>query len=302
MPGRHATSPNRHRCDEAAVPCSGARWRRQIPKPIRIIQLSDIHFGAEDPAAVNAAADYVTRTAFDLLLVTGDITQLGHHGEFALAGAWLATLPGPKLATPGNHDTPWFGFLERITAPFQRYERAIGPAAQGEFMSPVLAAWACNSARGWQVRLNWSKGEVGRRQTENAIRHLRTASSEAARVLICHHPLVELPGAPMTSRVRGGRQAAAQIAGAGVDLVVTGHLHVPFVQPLPFADGLTYAVGAGTLSLRERGAPPSFNVIEIDGDNLCVTAMAWKDQRLEPDQIWRAPLRARAAGAIGRRR
>ena len=204
----------------------------QIPDPVRIIQLSDIHFGAEDHAAVDAAADYVMRTAFDLLLVTGDITQLGHHEEFASAEAWLAKLPGPQLATPGNHDTPWFGFLERVAAPFRRYERAIGPAAHAEFMSPGLAAWACNSARGWQVRLNWSKGEVGRRQTEKAIRHLQSAGSGAARILICHHPLVELPGGPMTSRVRGGRQAAAKVAGAGVDLVVTGHLHVPFVQPL----------------------------------------------------------------------
>jgi 3',5'-cyclic AMP phosphodiesterase CpdA len=260
--------------------------------PLRLIQLSDIHFGAEDTAAVRAAAAYVNSTPFDLLLVTGDVTQLGHHAEFTSAKDWLASLPGPKLATPGNHDTPWFGLFERVIAPFKRYQCAIGPT-ESQFTNSGLAVWALNSARGWQVRLNWSKGEVNRLQTRRAIRHMRSAAPDMMRILICHHPLIEIPDEPITSRVRGGRRAARKFAEAAFDLVVTGHLHKPFVHALPFGDGLSYAVGAGTLSRRERGAPPGFNVIEIDGERLSVTAMAWSDGRLEADQVWSVPLRPR---------
>jgi 3',5'-cyclic AMP phosphodiesterase CpdA len=260
--------------------------------PLRLIQVSDIHFGAEHAAAVEATADYIRATPFDLLLMTGDITQLGHHAEFAAAKDWLASLPGPQLAAPGNHDTPWFGLLERVTAPFQRYQQAIGPT-ESKFTRPDLTVWSLNSARGWQVRLNWSKGEVGRLQTNRALRHLRSAAPEAARILICHHPLTEVPGEPITSRVRGGRRAARKFAEAHVDLVVTGHLHQAFVHALPFGDGLSYAVGASTLSHRERGAPPGFNVIEIDGERLSVTAMAWSGANLDTDQVWRVPLRPR---------
>jgi 3',5'-cyclic AMP phosphodiesterase CpdA len=266
--------------------------------PLRLIQLSDIHFGAEDATALEASAEFVTRTPFDLLLVTGDVTQLGHHSEFASAKDWLAKLPSPQLATPGNHDTPWFGLLERVGAPFRRYRDAIGPT-EARFSQPGLEVWALNSARGWQVRLNWSKGEVSRDQTRRAVRHMRSADQKATRILICHHPLIEIPGEPITSRVRGGQQAARTLAESGFDIVVSGHLHKPFVHPLPFADGLSYAVGASTLSLRDRGAPPGFNVLEIDGEHLTVTAMAWTGGGLSASEVWRVPLRPRTASANG---
>ncbi len=261
----------------------------------RLIQLSDIHFGAQDVAALAAATTYVATTTPELVLITGDITQWGHQDEFIAARAWLRGLTVPTISTPGNHDTPWMGLLERIILPFRRYERAIGPSREADFAGPGFAVRTLNSARGWQIRLNWSKGEVGRRQTARAIRSLRGASPDAVRLLACHHPLMEVPGEPMTSRVRGGRRAAQRLCAAGLDVVLTGHLHAPFVQALPFGDERTFAVGAGTLSLRQRGARPSFNVIEIEGDRLSITVMAWTGQRLEIDQSWNVSLRPRAA-------
>jgi 3',5'-cyclic AMP phosphodiesterase CpdA len=260
--------------------------------PLRLIHLTDIHFGSEDTAAVTAAAEFVRATPFDLLVATGDMTQWGRHEEFAAAKAWLASLPGPQIATPGNHDTPWFGLFERVTAPFERYRRAIGPTETTRLI-PGLAVSTVNSARGWQVRWNWSKGAVSRPQIARAIRHLRPATPDRVRIVVCHHPLVEIPGEPITSRVRGGARAARTLASAGVDLVVSGHLHKPFVYALPFGDGLTYAIGAGTLSLRARGAPPGFNIIEIDGQRLSVVTMAWTGQRLEVERSWEVPLRPR---------
>ncbi len=261
--------------------------------PLRLLQISDIHFGAEDRDAVRATAEFARTTPFDLLLVSGDITQLGKLEEFAAARAWLATLPGPWLATPGNHDTPWFGLLERVLAPFQRFERAIGPAAEATFSNVGLVVSCFNSARGWQIRLNWSKGEVSDRQITRTLNSLKTGEEGAVRVALCHHPLVEIPGEPITARVRGGRRAAERLASEGIDLILTGHLHVPFVKALPLADGFTYAVGAGTLSLRERGAPPGFNVIELEGGEASITAMTWKDGRLGADRTWIVPLRQR---------
>ena len=261
--------------------------------PVRLLHMSDIHFGGEDAAALAAASAFAAASPFDLLVVTGDLTQFGHHDEFAAAAAWLARLPGPQLATPGNHDTPWGGLPERVVAPFSRYARTVGPPAEAGFESDALVARTINSARGWQIRLNWSKGEVSRWQAVKVARRLEATKARAVRVLACHHPLVEVIGAPMTARVRGGRFAARRLARARVDLVLTGHLHAPFVQPLPFGDEKTYAVGAGTLSLRERGAPAGFNVIEIAGNQLTVTAMGWTGHDLATERVWTAPLRAR---------
>ena len=261
---------------------------------VRLLHMSDIHFGGEDAPALAAATAFARATPFDLLVLTGDLTQFGHQDEFAAAKAWLAQMPGPQLATPGNHDTPWFGLVQRVTRPFQRYAEAVGPPDEAVFYGEGLFVRALNSARGWQIRLNWSKGEIARRQTRKAAKRFRSAAPGALRVLACHHPLVEAVGGPMTGRVRGGRYAASRMVAAGVDVVMTGHLHAPFVQPLPFGDGLTYAVGAGTLSLRERGAPPGFNVIETIGEELSVTAMAWDGRALAAERTWLAPLLPRA--------
>jgi hypothetical protein len=48
------------------------------------------------------------------------------------------------------------------------------------------------------------------------------------------------------------------------------------VAPYPFGDGMTRAVVSGTLSVRERGVAPSFNIIEIDPGEIRVTAMAFE--------------------------
>jgi 3',5'-cyclic AMP phosphodiesterase CpdA len=265
--------------------------------PVRLLHMSDIHFGYENASAIEAAADYAAATPFDLLAVSGDITQYGKFNEFRSAAAWLASIPGPHLSTPGNHDTPWLGLFERMVMPFARYARTIGPPREASFEAPGLSVRAINSARGWQVRLNWSKGEISRKQAESASRRLEAAAPGDVRVLVCHHPLVEVQDAPMTARVRGGRFAAKRFAQANIDAVLTGHLHAPFVQVLPFDDERTYAIGASTLSLRERGATPGFNVIEIDGDQMAVNAMAWDGRILNVQRAWVVPLRPRGLRA-----
>ena len=83
------------------------------------------------------------------------------------------------------------------------------------------------------------------------------------------------------------------MAAAQVDVVRTGHLHVPFVYPLPYGDGQTYAVGGGTLSLRERGTRPSFNVVELEGPVMKVTAMEWNGTALSILREWTVFLRLR---------
>jgi len=259
----------------------------------RLLHLSDIHFGGEHQAALAAASDFIRATPFDLLVISGDLTQYGRDDEFLSASSWLAGLPGPRLSTPGNHDTPWMGMAERLSDPFGRYARAVGPPDADAFSAPGLRVRTCNSARGWQIRLNWSKGHISHAQSRHAARLFRADPVAALRVMVCHHPLMEAPGGPMTSRVRGGRAAARRLTEAGVDLVLTGHLHAPFVQSLPFGDARTYAIGAGTLSVRERGSPPGFNVIEADAQSVRVRTMAWDGTGLASQNEWTVPLRPR---------
>lgn len=259
----------------------------------RLIHLSDIHFGGENREAVEAALAYAQHTAPNLIVVTGDLTLNGLPREFRAAAAWRRRLPDPVILTPGNHDTPYWNIPLRAFRPFDRYRRYIGPPRSAEFVGPMLAARMINTARGAQPRPDWSKGAINLAAADAAVRGLAAQSATTLKVVGCHHPLMDVEGAPVTGGVHRGAEAARKLAEGGVDLVLTGHVHVPFAFCLPFGDMRTYAVGAGTLSRRTRGAPPSFNVIEMTAQAITVTAMAWSGVELAPDQQWRLERRKR---------
>jgi 3',5'-cyclic AMP phosphodiesterase CpdA len=258
----------------------------------RLIQFSDIHFGVEHTRACAAALDYAHATPSDLILITGDVTQKGLPGEFSAAGEWIRALPAPRFAVVGNHDVPYYSLRARLFSPWKAFETATGhPAHDGEFMSDNLMVRGVTTARGWQARLNWSKGAIDLDQTRRAATALRRAPIGALRVLACHHPLIEMIDGPMTGDVRRGKIAARIFAEAGVDLIMTGHTHVPFALPIDFSDRCSYAVGCGTLSRRERGSPAGFNQVDWDDHHVTVTAMAWTGSGFEASQTWRLPRR-----------
>ncbi|WP_300573918.1 metallophosphoesterase [Phenylobacterium sp.] len=253
---------------------------------IRIAQLSDVHFGDENRSAVDAATEMLQADPPDLILITGDITRFAEVAELEAAKAWMESLPRPWLVTPGNHDAPYLAWIERIFAPFSRFERIIGPARSQAHLDDRVAVAGINTARGAQWRMNWSKGQIGRDQVREAVSFLDGASPGHLRIVAAHHPLTEMIGAPMTGKVWGGVDAARAFSEARVDLVLSGHVHVPFALPYAFGDGRTYAIGCGTLSVRERGLPASFNLIEADEDAIRIKALTWSGAQFEAYRTW----------------
>lgn len=262
---------------------------------MKLVQLSDIHFGGENGEAVTAAGAWIRAAAPDLVVVAGDITLDGRAGEFDAAAAWLDTLPRPMILTPGNHDTPFVGpgeLWERFTHPWRRFSDRFGPEDGARWRGAGVTLSTLNTARAAQLRWNWSKGAVAKSQTRRVVRELEAAPAGDLRVVVCHHPLMEVLGGPMTARVRGGVDAANRFVGAGADVILSGHIHLPFVTALPFGDGRTHAIGSGTLSHRERGAAPGFNVIEVEPDCVRVTAMAYAGGDFEAWRTWAIDRRA----------
>jgi len=258
----------------------------------RVLQFSDVHFGCEHVHAVAAALDYAHAVPHDLVLITGDITQQGFPKEFQAAGEWIRAMPQPVFVTVGNHDVPYWDVMARLFWPWRAFEQATGhPAHDHEFKRDGLMVRGVTTARGWQARTNWSKGVIDLDQTRRAAEALRNAPIGALRILACHHPLIEMIGTPMTGDVKRGDKAALIFAEAGVDLITTGHVHVPFALGIDLSDRCSYAIGCGTLSHRERGSPPSFNRIEWDADEIVVTAVVWTGKGFEDHQVWRLPRR-----------
>lgn len=256
----------------------------------RILHVSDIHFGAENRPAVDAVLACAHSETFDLVAVTGDITQFGRPDEFRAAADWIRKLPGPCLVTPGNHDVP-YATPGRLFSPFTRFERALGPAWTEFWRDDRLAVRSFNTARGVQFRLNWSKGVARLGDAQVVGRYLADSTPGAFKLVLCHHPLVEVTGGPMTGRVRGGKAAAAVLAAHGAEAVLTGHVHTAFAHEMA-GFGL-YAIGAGTLSLRERGQPAGFNIVEWDEGCIRVRAQGWTGSHFETIRTWALERRIR---------
>ncbi len=253
----------------------------------RFAHLSDIHFGGEHVPAVAGAKAWIAEHKPDLTIITGDVTREGSPTEFIAARKWIHSLSSEFVVCPGNHDTPYFSLAHRLFAPFRRYEKYFGKLPDHAFQRPGLAVATVNTARGAQLRTNWSKGAITSRQTRRAVDALAAAKPGALRIVACHHPLIEMIGGPMSGQVHGGRHAAETFSAGGVDLVLTGHVHAPFAMPYPGGDGRTWAVGASTLSIRERGVPIGFNCVEVADECVTVTALAWMGSHYEPWRTWK---------------
>jgi 3',5'-cyclic AMP phosphodiesterase CpdA len=253
----------------------------------RLFHFSDIHFGIEHKAAVAAALEHAHANDRDLVLITGDITQQGYSREFAAAAEWIKAMPQPVFVVTGNHDVPYWDPVARVFHPWRRFEQYTGhPAFDHQFDAPGLSVRGVCTARGWQMRANWSKGVIDLDQTRRAAHALANAPEGALKILACHHPLVEMIGAPMSGEVIRGEAAARIFTDCGVDLIMTGHVHVPFALPITMGDRCSYGVGAGTLSMRERGTPAGFNSVEWDDTTVTVTALGWVGSHFETQRTW----------------
>ena len=256
---------------------------------MRLVQLSDIHFGGENKDAVEAAAAWIRDARPDLVVVAGDLTLDGKTAEFDAAAAWLRRLPDPMIVVPGNHDTPFVGpreLLVRFTRAWGRFKDRFGDEDGAAWRAPGVTVTSLNTARAAQARWNWSKGAVSRGQIRRVVRELEAAPAGDLRVVVCHHPLMEVLGGPMTAKVRGGVDAANHFVRAGADVILSGHIHLPFVTAVPFGDGKTQAIGSGTLSHRERGAAPGFNVIEVEPGCVRVQALAYEHGKFDVWRTW----------------
>lgn len=237
---------------------------------IRLFHASDLHFGAEDRAALNWFADRVAQDRPDAVIITGDITMRARAREFAAAAQWLGTLAAPVTVEIGNHDMPYFNLFERFARPYRRYGR-MEAMVEAVIDLPGLAIIPLHTTAPAQWRLNWSKGVVSRKWLSRTLAAVAHARSEGREVLIAaHHPLRE-SGTRGTALTRGGNRALAALIGAGARAVLSGHVHDPFDLTHRNADGEIRMIGAGTLSERVRTTRPSFNLLELDDQQWRVT-------------------------------
>jgi len=217
--------------------------------PFVIAHISDLHCGSRYhiPSLATRVVDELNELEPDVVVVTGDLTDMGFRQEFKQAQRLLDRLDCPhRLVMMGNHDSRNVGD-EHFTELFGARSR--------ELRSEGIRLLGLDSSEP-----DLDSGRVGRERYRWI--EERFSDPDEFKVVCMHHHLVPVPG---TGRERNIVYDAGDLlrvlSNCGTDLVLCGHKHVPNVWRLE--DVLI--VNAGTAcSHRLRGrVRPCYNIIEV---------------------------------------
>lgn len=155
----------------------------------------------------------------DLVVATGDLTHRGRREQHERAAALLRGLGAPVLSVPGNHDIPLLP-PARFTRPWLEFER------QWTTTEPLHSAGGLhvvgmNSVRPWRHQ----SGGLRPGAVQRAAQQLATAPPGALRVVCLHHQLANAPWRTRKRPLAGRGRVLAQLAEAGAELVLSGHVH-----------------------------------------------------------------------------
>jgi 3',5'-cyclic-AMP phosphodiesterase len=225
-----------------------------------IAQLSDVHVGGARyrEELLRTAIEEINAAEPDFVVIAGDLTDDGYPDQYPLAEQELAAIAAPQIVrVPGNHDARNVGYL--------LYEDTFGTRdSQLRFESAGLdvALVGVDSSKP-----DIDEGEIGREHygwIEEGF-----APDADLRVFVCHHHLMPVPGTGRErNQVLDAGDVLALLRRSSVDLVLSGHRHVPYVWPLA---GILI-VHSGTVStLRTRGFPhPAYNLLRIEEGRIAV--------------------------------
>ena len=229
-----------------------------------LLQVSDTHFGTERPAVVDALVRLAHSQSPNVVVLSGDVTQRARAPQFAAAKAFIDRLRVPRaLVLPGNHDIPLFNVAARLFAPYANHRRAFGDNLEPEFESNDMLVITVNTTR----RLRHENGVVSSRQIDRVARRLEHASREQVRVVVTHQPVAVTKPEDRKNLLVNHRAAIQAWAEAGADVVLGGHIHLPFIVPLHRRyEGLSHTMwavqaGSAVSSRLRRGAGNSVNLI-----------------------------------------
>ncbi|MFD0935078.1 metallophosphoesterase family protein, partial [Methylobacterium trifolii] len=201
----------------------------------RISQISDLHFGRTDPAVVEGLVRELNADRPDLIVVSGDFTMRARRVEYAEARAFLARLPRPWIAVPGNHDISPFHLWQRFVRPFSRYRRFIARETEPTFRDEEIGVVCLNTVRTWAPEADWSQGKIRRWQIFSAEARLRTMPDHLFKIVVGHHPFMPPPWDEEARLVGRADKALDAFRRCGVGLTLAGHLHrhyARFAEPL----------------------------------------------------------------------
>lgn len=247
-----------------------------------ILHLSDLHFGTEKKACLEAIQRFCLEHQPEAVVVSGDLTQRARFKQFFDCKKFLESLKIPYLVIPGNHDIPLYHLWNRFFSPFARYQLFFGKL-ENVLETEHFYVIGVNSIR----RRYHTKGHISLEQIQRINALLKSAPEHKIKMIAAHQPFYTPPendhgvkDCPVL-----GEMALEAWSQSGLNALVHGHLHQPAVYDLNHVYHLGAAhsileihAGTATSYRLHHGLPNSFNMIE---NNMDVTPYYFSEQLQE---------------------
>lgn len=194
-----------------------------------LLQISDTHFGTEQPPVVKALLHLAREMQPAAVVLSGDITQRARRSQYASAKEFVSGIGTPAvLAIPGNHDIPLFNVFGRMFRPYAGFERVFGGELEPQWESPDFLVICVNTTRPARHK----DGEVSMQQIERVSQRLRAATPRQVRIVVTHQPVHVVKGSEIHNLLHGHYEAVSAWSQAGADIIMGGHIHLPYIVPL----------------------------------------------------------------------
>jgi len=248
----------------------------------RIVHISDLHFGTEEPAVAEGLLADIQRQPAHLVAVSGDLTQRARRRQFAAARAYLNQIQLPKIVVPGNHDIPLYNVAARFGWPLANYRHYITTDLCPKFHDEELAAAGVNTARS----NTWKDGRISKEQIEELWNYFHAQPASLFKVLVAHHPFIPPVNDATATLVDGAKAALRMLEVCGCHLILAGHLHLAYtgdVRPhhVEIKRSILVAQAGTAISHRRRDEPNAYNLVTIDGDCLRIEVRAWSGREFK---------------------
>lgn len=258
----------------------------------RLLHVSDLHFGTPSvPAQVEALESLIEHERFDVIVISGDLSQRTRTNEFTRAREFIrhAERFAPVFVVPGNHDVAWWMApmgLGSYRAMFRRYRAFVRPDIEPVLHTAGVTLVGLNSAHGIQPYTLTTRprdltvvGTLRPSQFSRARQAFEAAPRGDLKVLVFHHNLLRGKLSNrwgLSNRSLGIEQAAL----TGAEVVLCGHDHEDRIDQLS-AGGRRFVVSTpNTLTNRIRGdAPARFHAIDADAHSIAVEPWVWNEPK-----------------------
>ena len=246
-----------------------------------LLHCSDVHFGPPHlPPVAAGLLELIGRRRPDLVVISGDLTQRAKPEQFRQARRFVDRIPVPTLVVPGNHDVPMYRVWERVFAPFGAYRAHFSRELEPVYSDPEMLVVGINTAHNWTIK----NGRITARRLLEVGELLAAAPAGLFKVVVPHHQLIPPPGFGSRQVLANARRAMAAFSAAGVDLVLSGHLHQAYLgsseEFYPAGRPPVVVVHSGTTtSSRGRGGERGRNTcnwVSFDERSMTVSRYAWQ--------------------------